>query len=379
MGTARPTTQSDRPARGAVSNPSGRFELQRLEALDATAQENGRCPEATLAWAGGDGPTDPLVAGAPPTQVAKDHAKSIISRNESPDIPFSQSINPYRGCEHGCIYCFARPTHAWLGLSPGLDFETKLFVKQDAAVLLRKELRKKGYQPEPLALGANTDPYQPIERRFRITRELLELLEQCRHPVMIVTKSDLVLRDLDLLEAMAARGLVSVALSLATLDPQLAQRLDPRAPIPMRRLVAMERLADAGVPVTVLASPMIPGLNDHELEEILAAAWGRGAKGAGYSLLRLPLELKELFSQWLDTHYPLRAAKIFAQLRDSHEGAVYRSAFGERLRGRGPYASMIEARFAAARRRLGLAKHGFALDQTQFTKPAASTAQMSLF
>ncbi len=371
VGASRVFTSSKPPSRGAGSNRSGRFESVSIDPdLDAAAPA---CGDATGDQADCAQPT------AVRTTVAVDHARRVIARNESPDIRFDRSVNPYRGCEHGCIYCFARPSHAWLGLSPGLDFETRIFAKTEVAARLREELGARGYVAEPLALGANTDPYQPVERRMRLTRSILELLESCNHPVMIVTKSDLVLRDLDLLVAMARRNLVGVSISIATLDADLARRMDPRAPVPARRLATVAELARAGVPVSVLTSPVIPGLNDHELESLLESAAGAGAGTAGYALLRLPLELEDLFDEWLREHYPLRRDKVFSHLRGAHRGKAYRSDFATRLRGEGAYAALVLARFVAARRRVGMAARPAPLDAAHFRPPARESAQLSLF
>ena len=309
----------------------------------------------------------------------------MISRNSSPDVPFDRSINPYRGCEHGCVYCFARPTHAYLGLSPGLDFETRLFAKPDAARLLGAELNKPGYRPRPIMLGANTDPYQPIERRRRITRGILEVLAEFRHPVAIATKSALVARDLDILKPMARRRLVSVGLSITSLDPQLARLMEPRASTPSRRLTAVRALSEAGVPVAVmtapLTAPLIPFVNDHELEHILEAAAAAGASGANYVLLRLPLELKELFGEWLAAHFPNRAARVLGRMRDCRDGQLYVSDWGTRMKGSGEYSKLLAQRFALACRRLGLT-HGSPaarpLDCSQFRIPPRPGDQMSL-
>jgi DNA repair photolyase len=294
-------------------------------------------------------------------------------------VPFDRSINPYRGCEHGCIYCFARPTHAYLGLSPGLDFETRIFSKPEAPELLRAELAKPGYRPAVIALGANTDPYQPVERELRITRRLLEVLLEHEHPASVVTKSHLVLRDLDLLVPMAQRGLASVFVSVTTLDADLARRMEPRAATPELRLDAIRRLAAAAVPVGVLASPMIPALNDAELEGILEAASSAGARTAGYILLRLPLELKELFAEWLQAHYPAKTSHVLNLLRETRGGALYRSGFGERMRGTGPYARLLEERFRLASRRHGLDAPLPPLDVTRFRPPRPAGAQLQLF
>jgi DNA repair photolyase len=352
----------DNPAkkgRGALDNPSGRFEAWRREAVD----EGGSGPEGV----------------APATELFPDAAKSVISRNDSPDLPFSQSINPYRGCEHGCIYCYARPTHAYLGLSPGLDFETKIAYKAAAAALLRAELARPGYACAPIALGTNTDCYQPAERRLHITRGIVELLAACRHPLTIVTKSALVERDLDLLAPMAAGGLVQVMFSLTTLDWELARRLEPRAAPPRRRLEAMARLAQAGVPVGVLAAPVIPALTDHELEAILAAAREAGASQAAYTLLRLPGEVKELFASWLAAHAPGRAAHVLSLVRQMRGGRLDDPAFGSRMKGEGLFAELIAQRFRAACRRLGLNDRELKLDCSRFRPPQGDAAQLELF
>ena len=332
-----------RPARGrgALSNPSGRFEPVRAEPFDD-------------GWAR-EGEETAFLPERIPTEVIPDRTRSIITRNDSPDVPFDRSINPYRGCEHGCSYCFARPSHAYLGYSPGLDFETRIVAKHRAARLLRVELRRKGYRPGTLALGSNTDPYQPVERELRITRSLLEVLAEARHPVGVVTKSAMVLRDLDLIAPMAEEGLAQVMISITTLDPQLARRMEPRAAAPARRLATVRSLADAGVPVGVLASPMIPALNDSEMEAILEAAAGAGARSAGFILLRLPRELKDLFFEWLDAHYPTRSGHVESLLREARGGSLYRARFGERMRGKGPWADLLAARFSVAARRNGLA------------------------
>jgi DNA repair photolyase len=313
--------------------------------------------------------------------VTSEAARRILTRNDSPDVPFDVSINPYRGCEHGCIYCFARPTHAWLGLSPGLDFETRIFAKPNAPELLRHELSRPGYRPEIVALGANTDPYQPIERRLGITRAILEIFSEFAHPVGIVTKSDLVLRDVDLLAPMAERGLAHVHFSVTTLDAGLARRMEPRAATPERRLAAMSRLHEAGIACGVLASPMIPGLNDSELEAILEAAAGAGANSAAYILLRLPLELKDLFAEWLRANYPDRANRVLGLVRDTRGGELYQNAFGTRMRGTGHYAALLEDRFELARRRLRLERRPAALDTEQFRvpRPRADPGQLDLF
>jgi DNA repair photolyase len=348
-----------RRGRGAVSNPTGRFEPHQREAFDD-------------GWASLDQPLAPLE-----TVVTEERSRSIISRNDSPDIPFDRSINPYKGCEHGCVYCFARPTHAYLGLSPGQDFETRIVAKPDGPEVLRRELARKDYVADVIALGANTDPYQPVERRLGLTRRILEVLREHHHPVSIVTKSALVLRDLDLLRELAAARLASVYVSITSLDPELARRMEPRAAAPHRRLEVVRALAAAGVPVGVLASPMIPALNDHELERILDASAAAGAGTAGYILVRLPLEIKELFADWLDEHYPDRAARVLALIRGTRGGQLYDSTFGVRMRGTGPVADLLADRFRLAARRLGLDGTLPQLDRSQFRRP--SRGQLSLF
>lgn len=311
------------------------------------------------------------------TTLTPDASRTVISRNDSPDVPFDRSVNPYRGCEHGCIYCYARPTHAYLGLSPGLDFESRLFYKPDAADQLRKELSRKGYQPAPLALGANTDPYQPVERRLGITRSLIEVLSECNHPLTIITKSALVERDLDLLAPMAERGLCSVSVSVTTRDHTLARRMEPRATSPTRRLEALRRVREAGIPAGVLMAPIIPFLNDAEIDDVLSSAAAAGAIWARYSLLRLPLEIAGLFREWATEHYPDRAQRIMERIRDSRGGKDYESTFGERMRGTGIFAELIASRFAIARRkhRLDGEVH---LDATQF-RPPSPAGQLALF
>ncbi len=351
--------------RGAVSNRTGRFE-----------------PLAGVRIADGWSTADEIAAEKTRTTVTDEHPKTIIATNRSPDIPFERSINPYRGCEHGCVYCFARPTHAYHGLSPGLDFETKLFAKPDAARLLEDAFRKPGYTPKTIQLGANTDPYQPIERTRRITRGIIEVMARYNHPLGITTKSDLVLRDLDLLEPMAAKGLAAVAMSVTTLDAKLARTMEPRCPRPEKRLHAIRELSKAGVPVAVMTAPLIPGLNDHEIEDILSAAADAGAVAAEYIMLRLPLEIHGLFEEWLDAHVPGRAKKVMALVRDTRGGKVYDSAWGERMKGTGVYADMIEARFKAARKRTGIAHNaasGFKQRTDLFTRPLSTIAQPSLF
>ena len=325
--------------RGALSNPEGRFENRRRETFDD----------------GWDIPEEPL----PPleTTITADPARSIISRNQSPDIPFAQSINPYRGCEHGCIYCYARPSHAYVNLSPGLDFETKLFYKEHAAELLEQELRKPSYRPTPITLGANTDPYQPIERKLKITRSILEVLQRFHHPVSIITKSTLVVRDLDILADMAKLNLASVMVSITTLDENLKRSLEPRAAGPWARLRTVHAIALQGVPVGVMNAPIIPVVNDREMEHILEQAAQAGACCAGYVLLRLPYEVKDLFREWLAVHLPERAAHVMSIIRQMRGGKDYDSEFGTRMRGTGEYAELIARRFMVACKKFNLA-HG---------------------
>jgi DNA repair photolyase len=352
-----------RKGRGAVTNASGRYEAHSRVAVD----------DGWLNQAADDEDVPPLR-----TQVAIDASRTIIARNQSPDIPFDRSINPYRGCEHGCVYCFARPTHAWLGLSPGLDFETRLFAKPEAPRLLEAELAKPSYKPKTIALGTNTDPYQPIERKMEIMRGILEVLWRARHPVGIVTKSNLILRDLDILAPMAAAGLVRVALSVTTLKPKLARLMEPRAPRPALRLDAIRALAAAGVPVGAMTAPLIPALNDEELEDLLDAAVSAGASHAGYVLLRLPLEIKELFEEWLDAHFPDRKDRVLNLVRQTRGGKLYETEWFTRQRGRGVYADLIERRFALACARLGINRETWSLDTTQFRRPEKPSAQLNL-
>jgi DNA repair photolyase len=348
-----------RRGRGARSNRVGRFESEVREALDD-------------GW-GGLGNREAFK-----TLVHLERAKSIISRNQSPDISFDRSINPYRGCEHGCIYCYARPTHCYLGHSAGLDFETKLYAKVNAAELLEAELANPHYQPRFIALGAVTDPYQPIEREQKISRAILQVLERTCHPVAIVTKSALVLRDIDILARMARRNLAKVAISLTTLDRGIARKMEPRAATPPRRLEAIRTLSAAGVPVSVLVAPIIPALNDSEIERILAAAREAGASEAGYVLLRLPLELKALFREWLETEFPERAKRVITVLRSMHDGQDYTPQWRVRQRGRGPYAEHIGLRFRLAIKRLGMNERSAKLDSGLFQRPAQTAGQLSL-
>lgn len=352
-----------RKGRGAVSNHAGRFERG-----DRPLEDDGWLLQAD------DDDRPPLR-----TTVGVDTSKSIISRNDSPDIPFNQSINAYRGCEHGCVYCFARPTHAYLGLSPGLDFESRLYYKPNAAKLLEKELRRPNYKPQLIALGTNTDPYQPIERRYRVTRGILQVMSEFQHPVGITTKSANVLRDLDLLTSLARRRLVHVALSVTSLDNDLARSLEPRASAPHRRLAAIKELTAAGVPVSVSVAPIIPALTDHEIEAIIAAGVKAGTRGVNWTLLRLPLEIKGLFEEWLQAHAPDRASHVLNLLRDCHGGEIYNSAFGNRMRGNGPYAEMIRQRVEQAAKRFGVGGRDWRLDLSRFQVPAGPGTQPDLF
>lgn len=311
------------------------------------------------------------------TQVTVEHPRSIIARNTSPDIAFSQSINAYRGCEHGCIYCFARPTHAYHDLSPGLDFETRLFAKPDAAGLLRRELGKRGYRAAPIAMGTNTDPYQPIEKEWRITREVLEVLVQTRHPTFITTKSDRILRDLDLLADLARDRLVAVMMSVTTLDPAVARTLEPRAPHPERRIAAIARLAEAGIPVSANMSPIIPAINDHEIERVVARVAAAGAREVNYILVRLPHEVAPLFRAWLEAHYPDRAGKVMAIIREMRGGRDNDPDFGKRMKGQGVWADLIRTRFQRARRQAGFSGERLELRTDLFRPPEG--AQMRLF
>jgi len=349
-----------RRGRGASANPHPRYEPVEREAF-----QDG--------W--------DIAEEAPPlrTEVTVEKPRTIITRNDSPDISFDRSINPYRGCEHGCVYCFARPTHAFQGLSPGLDFETKLFAKPNAAELLEKELRAPGYRPKTIALGTNTDPYQPVERRFRITRSILDVLNRAHHPVGIVTKSSLVVRDIDILSAMADRQLAKVAISVTTLDPRLARKMEPRAASPAKRLEAIRALSQAGIPVSVLVAPIIPGITDHEIEDILQACYDAGAREAGYVLLRLPYELKDLMRDWLVEHYPGKLKHVFSLIQDTRKGKDYEAAWGVRQTGVGPYAWMIGRRFETAITRIGLNKRRLTLRTDLFRPPVKDSGQLSLF
>ena len=350
----------DKPikGRGALGNPANRFDSQSSEPFDD-------------GWGGlNDGPD-------PRRELVEDSARSIIARNDSPDVPFDQSINPYRGCEHGCIYCYARPTHAYLGYSPGLEFETRLHVKPQAPALLREALSKRGYRCSPIALGVNTDAYQPIERTQRITRALLEVMLEFRQPVTIVTKSALVERDIDLLGELAKLGLAQVMISVTTLDRELARTMEPRAAAPHRRLQVIDRLARADVPCGVLMAPMIPFLNDAELEGLLQAVRDAGAMDANYVLLRLPLEVADLFESWLQAHYPDRAQRVMNRLRDCRGGKTNDSRFGHRMRGDGVFADLIRRRFDKARQRLGF--EGMPTLRCDRFRAAQGSGQIGLF
>jgi DNA repair photolyase len=361
LGTGKLTSlpQLER-GRGARSNPAHRFTHEARNFLDDGWESLAELP--------------PLK-----TEIFTETPKSIISRNDSPDISFDRSINPYRGCEHGCTYCYARPAHAYMGLSPGLDFESKLFIKPNAAALLREELTATNYVPRTIALGANTDPYQPIEKQYRISRGVLEVLAEFNHPVGIVTKNAMVTRDIDLLEPMAKLGLVKVALSITTLDGKLARAMEPRASTPAKRLAAIEALAKAGIPTVVMLGPIIPGLNDHEIENILKAARMAGATEAGYTMLRLPHEVKGIFKDWLEKQYPDRYGKVMSQVKEVRGGRESSAQFGERMTGSGPVAWTIGRRFQLASQRLGLNASRVKLRTDLFAKPPMVGEQMALF
>ena len=391
--------------RGALSNHVGRYEKQTRVLVDdgwSIGQEKCEAP-ARSGFPSGAGGAHKL--GAPPrpgratvkddgwddgwraeddappplrTEVIHDATRTIIARNSSPDISFDRSINPYRGCEHGCIYCFARPTHAYLGLSPGVDFESRLFAKPNAAELLAKELSAPGYVPRTMALGTNTDPYQPLEKKMRITRSILEVLRDFRHPVGIVTKSPLILRDADILSEMAAMGLAKAAISITTLDRKLARAMEPRAGTPGRRLQAIQGLVQAGIPAGVMFAPAIPALNDHEMEAVLGAAAGAGARSAGYVLLRLPLEIKDLFREWLEGNVPGRAKHVMALIRSMRGGKDYDSQWNTRMKGTGPYAEMMARRFHLAVKKLGLNQPSKPLVINSFRRPPRIGDQLSL-
>jgi DNA repair photolyase len=345
--------------RGARTNASGRYERFAYEAFDD-------------GWSAEE--VQPLE-----TIVTPELAKSIISTNQSPDVSFDQSINPYRGCEHGCIYCYARPNHAYVGLSPGLDFETKLFVKANAAELLEAEFSKPSYRPKTIMLGGVTDIYQPIERGYGVTRAILEVMERWRHPVSLITKSQLVMRDIDILARLAERGLAKAAISVTTLERRIARVMEPRAAAPHRRIEAIRALTQAGVPVTVMVAPIVPAINDSEIEAILEEAAKAGASAAGYVVLRLPHEIKDLFREWLHEHFPDRATRVMSIVRQMRNGRDYDPEWGKRQKGEGPYAKLIADRFSRALRRLGLDKPRLPLDTTQFRRPLEAGGQADLF
>jgi DNA repair photolyase len=363
--------------RGAVSNLQGRYEVQTRENFDD-------------GWSHVDDEADADKGPAWKTEIIDEQARSILSRNASPDLPFGVSLNPYRGCEHGCIYCFARPTHSYLGLSPGMDFERRIFAKVNAPELLRRELARTSYVPEPIALGVNTDAYQPCERELRLTRRVLEVLHECEHPVALITKSSLIERDIDLLAAMAARRQAVAAITITTLDPAVARTLEPRATAPARRLRTIRALTDAGIPVGVSIAPVIPFVTEPDLERVLAAAAEAGAVNASYIVLRLPWEVNPLFQQWLHAHFPDRAQRVMNRVRDMRNGKDYDASFGARMRGEGVWADLIRQRFEKAVERLGIGERaaGFkALDASRFRRPAAAptrsmgklTGQLDLF
>ena len=346
--------------RAAGSNDAGRFERHAR-----VAEDDGWAHEDEL----------PVLR----TQTSIEVPRKVITYNRSPDLPFDRSINPYRGCEHGCVYCFARPSHAYLGLSPGLDFETQLIARPEAPLVLARELRAKRYEVAPIAIGTNTDPYQPIEKTHGIMRECLEVLSEFNHPVAIVTKGSLIERDIDILSDMAKRGLAAVGISVTTLDARLSRLMEPRAPAPQRRLQVIRKLSEAAVPVRIMASPMVPALTDPELEAILAAGRDAGARHASWIMLRLPREVSPLVQEWLATHYPDRAERIMARLRDMHGGKEYDAGWHKRMRGEGPYAEMVAQRFDLAVKRLGLTRAGVPLHCDLFRPPSKKGDQLSLF
>lgn len=359
---ANPDDMPDRArkGRGAVSNHGSRYLAQTRHLVDdgwGSAEED---------W-----------EQAPQTEISYDTSRSAIAYNKSPDLPFDRSLNPYKGCEHGCVYCFARPGHAWLGLSPGLDFETKLTVKPNIAACLIDDLRAKTYKPAPIALGTATDPYQPIEREYGLTRQVLEVLAAANHPVAITTKSPLVTRDIDILREMAKRRLVRVAISVTTLDRDLARKLEPRAATPDKRLAAIAQLSEAGIPVSIFLSPMIPALNDPEIETLLKAGREAGAIGASMLLIRLPREIKDLFREWLDNHYPDRADRVESLIRQCRDGELYQSGFGTRFKGTGAYAELLRQRFKLTRQRLGYDQSNWDLDLSLFRPPVKAGDQLS--
>ncbi len=348
--------------RGAASNRTGRFEALSVERVDD-------------GWGIADEELPPMQ-----TTVQPEPARSVITKNDSPDIPFDLSVNPYRGCEHGCVYCYARPSHQYLGLSAGLDFETRLFYKKDAAAHLREELNRRSYKCSPINLGANTDPYQPLERKLGVTRSILEVLAEAHHPVTIVTKGALVVRDIDVLERLAAERLVKVFVSITTLDDELKRRMEPRAASPRARLAAIGKLAAAGIPTGVMYAPVVPAINDHELEAVLEASAAQGAATAGYVVLRLPGEVKDLFYEWLELHYPERAQKVRNRIRELRGGRDNDARFGHRMRGQGTWAALLRSRFEASCRKHGLGSHRDApLTTSHFRPPNRSPGQMDLW
>jgi DNA repair photolyase len=375
---ARGRADGDERARRRMADPAYRVDGERRRGRGASANPAGRYePVAQEGFADGwdlDDEPPPLR-----TEVILERARTIITRNDSPDISFDHSINPYRGCEHGCSYCFARPTHAFQGLSSGLDFETRIFAKPNAAELLERELSAPGYVPKTIALGANTDPYQPVERDLRITRGILEVLDRANHPVGVVTKGGLVARDIDILSRMADRQLAKVAVSVTTLDRALARRMEPRAASPARRIDTIRQLAAAGIPVTVLVAPIIPAINEHEIEEILTECHRAGAREAGYVLLRLPHDLKDLMRDWLVEHYPDKLRHVFSVLQEARGGRDYTARWGERQTGVGPFAWMIGRRFEVATARLGYNARRLRLRTDLFRPPAPQTGQLALF
>lgn len=355
-----PVSSNRRRARGAVSNPAGRYEITSREEDDD-------------GW-----DIDPEL---PPfhTEVREERPRAAITRNASPDVPFAQSINPYRGCEHGCVYCFARPTHAYLGLSPGLDFETKLIARPGIGEVLHRELRHPGYVVSPIAMGTNTDPYQPIERDMEITRAVIEVLARHNHPLTIVTKGTLIERDIDLITPMAARGLVHVGVSVTTLDQNLSRRMEPRAPTPARRLRTIQRLSEAGIPVSMMVAPVVPGLTCHEAEALVEAGRKAGARTVHWIMLRLPMEVSQIFRDWLTEAQPDRATRVMARVRETHGGQDYDAAWGRRMRGQGTYAKLIARRFEVAIRRAGLDAPPLCLRTDLFAVPSAPGDQLTLF
>lgn len=354
-----PIESARRRGRGAKSNRTGRFDALIRQDSDDGWESLGRLDVFR-------------------TEVAEETARTIITRNQSPDISFDRSINPYRGCEHGCVYCYARPTHCFLGHSAGLDFETKLVAKTNAPDALRRELADAKYRPRTIALGTSTDPYQPIERTRGLTRSILEVMEETRHPVGIVTKSSLVTRDIDILARLAKDDLIKVAISITSLDAKLARAMEPRASAPHKRLAAVEALAEAGIPTAVMVAPIVPALNDPEIETILERSAAAGAKEAGFVLLRLPLEIRDLFREWLEEHYPDRADRVFSLVRSTRGGKDYDAKWGERLRGSGPYAWQIGRRFQLTAKRLGLNARSYRLRDDLFTPPVLKGQQMRL-